>query len=469
VRVEVETALGKGLPVIPILVGRTSMPKTEQLPDSLKNFAHRHAARVDEGTDFDHHLGLLIQAMDGILTKVVATVPVPPREPPKVKMPTGKGLAVSPAEREPSPSSIENAERLNGDKDSEKQWDFFIAYDGADSGIAESLYERLASNFHVFLDTRSLLPGDDRDLALATAQSRSRITVVLISSNTTTAYYKEISAAIALARDDVQNHRVIPVFIDDNARENSAIPSGLRRRHSILISSSGGLEGAAQHLTRALAPTLAMSSTQILRRHENRSVVEVGLRLVPTNEFQCSLSLGASRKSYSIIADYEEQKFRTLRQILDNLLIGDSFEMQHSSNVHWSAIRFTIGNSNYRKLDLFPATWKAAFRILSDPARLARFQPTGEEIEKMGRHRRDYMSNDQNYWHDRLMHPPERGDLNNAFLREDLGISNLCFDGNGLTTGTIRSRIFIVKNVPVSTLDSHVIPMDFPADGKILM
>ena len=42
-RVEVETALVKGLPVIPILVGRTSMTKPEQLPDSLKDFAYRNA------------------------------------------------------------------------------------------------------------------------------------------------------------------------------------------------------------------------------------------------------------------------------------------------------------------------------------------------------------------------------------------------------------------------------------------
>jgi hypothetical protein len=165
----------------------------------------------------------------------------------------------------------EDRARLEGGRmegilgNSEKQWDFFIAHAGADSGIAESLYERLACNYHVFLDSRSLLPGDDWDLTLATAQSRSRITVVIISSNTTTAYYQreEIAAAIALARDDVQSHRVIPVFVDDSARETSGVPYGLRLKHSISISASGGLEGAAQHLTRVLAPTLAMSGSQI--------------------------------------------------------------------------------------------------------------------------------------------------------------------------------------------------------------
>jgi TIR domain len=354
----------------------------------------------------------------------------------------------------------------------EKQWDFFVAHAGADSGIAESLYEQLACNFHVFLDSRSLLPGDDWDLVLATAQSRSRITVVLISTETTTAYYQreEIAAAIALARDSVQSHRVIPVFTDDDARDNSAVPYGLRLKHSISISSSGGIEGAAQRLTRALAPTLAMSSSQILQRHENRALVEVGLRLVPTVEFQSSLSLGASQKSYVFIGDYEEQKFRTLKEILANLLIGDSFERLYNSNVNWSAIRFSIGNSNYRKLDLFPATWKAAFRILSHPERLARFQPTNEEIEKLGpRVNRDYMSKDQDYWYSRLTTPRHINDLPDSLLKEDLGISNTCFDGGGLAKGTIPSRIFFVRNVPVSTLDSRVIPMGFPADGEILM
>lgn len=359
-------------------------------------------------------------------------------------------------------------------ENSEKQLDFFIAHAGADSGTAESLYERLASNFHVFLYSRSLLPGDDWDLALAAAQSRSRITVVLISSKTTTAYYQreEIAAAIALARDDVQSHRVIPVFIDDNARENSAVPYGLRLKHSISVSSFGGLEGVAQHLTRALAPTLAMSSSKILRRYESRNVVEIGLRLVPTDEFQSSLSLGASRKSYVFIGDYEEQRFRTLYEMLANLLIGDSFEQLTNSNVLWSAIRFTIGNSNYRKLDIFPATWKAAFRILSDPARLARFQPTNEEVEKLGRGAiRDYMSNDQDYWYGRLT-VGDRRYINNvpdSLLKVDLGINNTCFNGDGLTRGTIPSRIFLVKNTPVSTFDSRVIPMGFPADGNILM
>ena len=67
VRIEVETALQRDIPVIPILVGNTKMPTSAQLPDSLEAFAYRHAVTVDGGRDFDHHLEGLIRALDGIL------------------------------------------------------------------------------------------------------------------------------------------------------------------------------------------------------------------------------------------------------------------------------------------------------------------------------------------------------------------------------------------------------------------
>src|SRR6266851_7976832 len=64
VRVEIETALRKNCPLIPVLVLRGSMPRVEQLPDSLQDFAYRHAVSIDAGQDFDVHMARLIRAMD---------------------------------------------------------------------------------------------------------------------------------------------------------------------------------------------------------------------------------------------------------------------------------------------------------------------------------------------------------------------------------------------------------------------
>ncbi len=67
VRVEVETALRRRLPVIPVLIGNTRMPGSDQLPPSLKDFAFRNAVKIDTGRDFDHHIEHLIKSIDAIL------------------------------------------------------------------------------------------------------------------------------------------------------------------------------------------------------------------------------------------------------------------------------------------------------------------------------------------------------------------------------------------------------------------
>src|SRR5579884_1368780 len=69
VRVEVETALRRRVPIIPVLIGNTQMPNSEQLPPSLKDFAFRNAVKVDTGQDFDYHMDRLIRAMDAILNQ----------------------------------------------------------------------------------------------------------------------------------------------------------------------------------------------------------------------------------------------------------------------------------------------------------------------------------------------------------------------------------------------------------------
>jgi hypothetical protein len=75
VRVEIETALRRRTPLIPILIGTTTMPSTDQLPPSLKDFAFRNAVRVDTGQDFDYHMDRLIRSMDSMLS-------VPQKSPP---------------------------------------------------------------------------------------------------------------------------------------------------------------------------------------------------------------------------------------------------------------------------------------------------------------------------------------------------------------------------------------------------
>ncbi|HXC28719.1 MAG TPA: peptidoglycan-binding protein [Stellaceae bacterium] len=75
VRLEIETGLRREMPVIPVLVLRAGMPRVGQLPDTVKDFAYRHAVQVDAGQDFDIHSARLIRAMDRILRQKGLTPP----------------------------------------------------------------------------------------------------------------------------------------------------------------------------------------------------------------------------------------------------------------------------------------------------------------------------------------------------------------------------------------------------------
>jgi len=64
VRIEVETALKNGTPVIPVLVGDASIPNPEDLPATLKQFDKLNAAKIDAGVNFQHDVDRLIRAID---------------------------------------------------------------------------------------------------------------------------------------------------------------------------------------------------------------------------------------------------------------------------------------------------------------------------------------------------------------------------------------------------------------------
>jgi len=140
-------------------------------------------------------------------------------------------------------------------------WDFFIAHAGADIERAEALYERLNGPVaKVFLDKKNLLLGDNWDAKIAQAQRASLITLVLVSGRTDRAYYEseEIAAAIALARENENGHRVIPVFLDDAAEP----PYGLRVKQSLRLDADFDMSDAADLLLAQLPQVKALARAE---------------------------------------------------------------------------------------------------------------------------------------------------------------------------------------------------------------
>jgi hypothetical protein len=78
VRIEIEAALARKIPVIPALIDRARMPKPSELPESMQSFAFRQAADIDSGRDFRAHMERLIRSMNDLLKTVQAQAPPPP-------------------------------------------------------------------------------------------------------------------------------------------------------------------------------------------------------------------------------------------------------------------------------------------------------------------------------------------------------------------------------------------------------
>ena len=108
VRIEIESALERNLPVVPILIDHARIPDEVDLPPSLARLAYRHALDLDPGRDFDNQIDRLIKGIDPLFPQPHCADEVPSRQP-------EKRAAVSPTSRGQEPSrksqSVDAAQR----------------------------------------------------------------------------------------------------------------------------------------------------------------------------------------------------------------------------------------------------------------------------------------------------------------------------------------------------------------------
>ena len=64
VRLEIESAMAKGMPVIPVLVENANMPSAGELPDSMAQFAYRNALPILQEPYFHAGMDMLIEQIE---------------------------------------------------------------------------------------------------------------------------------------------------------------------------------------------------------------------------------------------------------------------------------------------------------------------------------------------------------------------------------------------------------------------
>ncbi|MEM9091004.1 MAG: toll/interleukin-1 receptor domain-containing protein [Cyanobacteria bacterium P01_F01_bin.53] len=66
VRIEIETALKRDIPVVPLLVRGAMMPNEDELPESLRDLAYRNSALARPDPDFRNDMTRLMNSLQGM-------------------------------------------------------------------------------------------------------------------------------------------------------------------------------------------------------------------------------------------------------------------------------------------------------------------------------------------------------------------------------------------------------------------
>jgi acyl carrier protein len=100
VRIEIEAALERGIPVVPLLVRGATMPKAEELPSSLADLVYRNGTPVRPDPDFHRDMDRLIRGLKNHQAPHVPQAPVAesgsPKPAPIPRQPEVRGQATDP-------------------------------------------------------------------------------------------------------------------------------------------------------------------------------------------------------------------------------------------------------------------------------------------------------------------------------------------------------------------------------------
>ena len=130
------------------------------------------------------------------------------------------------------------------------EFDFFLAHSTQDAQITDALYQGLlARSTKVFLDNRSLAPGDLWPDRLLVAQKASKVTIALVSENSVKSHWfkSECITAISLLNSGLP-HALVPVLLDA-----SEMPYGTNIVQGIALYNGVSLEAGIDKLMMALA------------------------------------------------------------------------------------------------------------------------------------------------------------------------------------------------------------------------
>lgn len=194
VRLELETAFTRRIPVIPILVGDAIMPSPNELPNGLAELAYINAAEFRSGRDIAENIDRLVKSIEHFIIEANPDVPI----------------LQEPILSRPEIQSFPPEVTVTG-KEEKPAGSVFISYrrEGGAETARLMRYELLARGWQVFLDVEDLKAGlFDEDLLAEVVKADNFLLILSKNAlkNCTDPddwLHKEISEAIETKRNIV--------------------------------------------------------------------------------------------------------------------------------------------------------------------------------------------------------------------------------------------------------------------------
>jgi formylglycine-generating enzyme required for sulfatase activity len=146
VRIEIEAALERRIPVVPLFLAGGAMPGPEVLGGNLAPLRRRNGFPVDSGRDFNPHLTRLIAELDKHYSVVPEEVPLPSQPPPLPEVTDALGMKFIPIE--PGKFRMGSPQGEDGRYDDETLHEVTLTrgFEIADAPVTQAQWERIMGN-----------------------------------------------------------------------------------------------------------------------------------------------------------------------------------------------------------------------------------------------------------------------------------------------------------------------------------
>jgi len=150
------------------------------------------------------------------------------------------------------------------------RWDIFLSFAGKRPSEAHAFFDALRKHGRVFFTAteQNVLTNWASDIRRA--QQNSDSSVILVSTESQTAYYQqeEVALAISLSRESRGSHRVLPVYLDGRPKATEWNLYGIPILQDVSVPEVGGIQAAADRvllrlgLVPGLSPNVAGIASQ---------------------------------------------------------------------------------------------------------------------------------------------------------------------------------------------------------------